>query len=210
MHSFRDNTVLLQAAYAVIVISPPRALYAILYDWFWKSDNDFLIAFHGKCVSAMHGFRDNKIVLPTGYDVIVSPPPGGAPSAFSGRITCSAVPYGNMETSTHHSSETSPNKTIKFCTFDYVRLLRHCAWNYLYPFGLCGCAKKTGRKKSHKNCIFHVCVERPLARGVQSNLAHMFISLVIKRAKFHRYNLRGLGAVRCWSFHVSTGNQGRP
>jgi len=120
MHSFRDNTVLLQAAYAVIVISPPRALYAILYDWFWKSDNDFLIAFHGNFVSAMHGFRDNKIVLPTGYDVIVSPPPGGAPSAFSGRITCSAVPYGNMETSTHHSSETSPNKTIKFCTFDDV------------------------------------------------------------------------------------------
>jgi len=26
---------------------------------------------------------------------------------------------------------------------------------------------------------------------------------VIKRAKFHQYNLWGFGAVRCWSFHVA-------
>jgi len=46
MHAFRDNEVLLQAAYDVIVISPPGGLHAIFQDGFWKSDHDFLIAFH--------------------------------------------------------------------------------------------------------------------------------------------------------------------
>jgi len=27
--------------------------------------------------AAMHGFHDNEVVLLTGYDVVVSPPPGG-------------------------------------------------------------------------------------------------------------------------------------
>jgi len=42
------------------------------------------------------------------------------------------VPYGNMETSTAHSSETSQVITMKFCTFDYVRETNTCAkfgWN---------------------------------------------------------------------------------
>jgi len=53
------------------------------------------------------------------------------------RITCSAValsrvlrtalvPYGNMETSTPHSSETSQVITMKFCTFDNVREKNTC------------------------------------------------------------------------------------
>jgi len=53
------------------------ALYAILHNRFWKSDHDFLIAFHSNFLPAMHGFRDNEVLLPTGYDVIVSAPPGG-------------------------------------------------------------------------------------------------------------------------------------
>jgi len=60
-------------------------------------------------------------------------------------ITCSAVelsrvlrtalvPYGNMETSTPHSSETSQIIMMKFSTFDYVRETNTCAkfgWNPL-------------------------------------------------------------------------------
>jgi len=76
MHGFRDYEVLLQARYDAIVISPPRALHPILHNGFWKSDHDFLIAVHSKLLCAMHGFRDNEVLLPTGYDVIVSPPPG--------------------------------------------------------------------------------------------------------------------------------------
>jgi len=54
-------------------------------------------------------------------------------------ITCSAVmlrtaliPYGNLETSTPHSCETSQVVTMKPCTFDYVRETNTCAkfgWN---------------------------------------------------------------------------------
>jgi len=35
--------------------------------------------------------------------------------------------------------------------------------------------RQAGRKKSHKKCIFHVCVEQPLAGGLQLNLAHVFV-----------------------------------
>jgi len=58
-------------------------------------------------------------------------------------ITCSAVAlsrvlrtalvlYGNMETSTPHSTETSQAITMKLCTFDHVRKTNTCAkcgWN---------------------------------------------------------------------------------
>jgi len=58
------------------------ALHDILHNGFWKSDHDFLIMFHGNFLSAMHGFRDNEVLLPNGYDVIFSPPPGGAARTF--------------------------------------------------------------------------------------------------------------------------------
>jgi len=53
------------------------SLHAILHEGFWKSDHNLLITFHSNVLSAMHGFRDNKVLLPNGYDAIVSPPPGG-------------------------------------------------------------------------------------------------------------------------------------
>jgi len=37
-------------------------------------------------LSAMHGFRDNEVFLPTGYDFIVSPPQGSTARTFSSRI----------------------------------------------------------------------------------------------------------------------------
>jgi len=33
-------------------------------------------------LSAMPGFRDNNVLLPTGHDVIVSPPPGALQVIF--------------------------------------------------------------------------------------------------------------------------------
>jgi len=53
----RDNEVLLQGVYDVIVISPKGALQAIFHDGFWKSDHDILIAFYSNFLSGMHGFR---------------------------------------------------------------------------------------------------------------------------------------------------------
>jgi len=82
MHGFQENEVLLQAGYDVIVISPLGVAHAILHNGFWKSDHEFLIAFHSKFVSVMHGFRDNEVLLQAGYDVIVISPPGGRFTLF--------------------------------------------------------------------------------------------------------------------------------
>jgi len=37
-------------------------------------------------VKKLNIFRDNEVLLPTVYDVIVSPPPGSAARSFSGQI----------------------------------------------------------------------------------------------------------------------------
>jgi len=86
MHGFRDNEVLLQARYDVIVIFPPGALNAIWHDGFWKSNHDFLIACHSNFLSGMHAFRDNEVLLQAGYDVIVISQLGGASRYFTKRI----------------------------------------------------------------------------------------------------------------------------
>jgi len=62
------------------------AVHAIFHGGFWKSDYDFLIVILSNFLSAMHGFRDNEVLLPTGYEVNVSLPPGGAARTFSWRI----------------------------------------------------------------------------------------------------------------------------
>jgi len=52
--------------------------------------------------------------------------------ALSRVLRTALVPYGNMETSTPHSSETSQVITMKLCMFDYVRETNTCAkfgWN---------------------------------------------------------------------------------
>jgi len=41
-----------------------------------------MIVSHSNFLFAMHGFRDNTVLLPSGYDVIVSPPSGGAARTF--------------------------------------------------------------------------------------------------------------------------------
>jgi len=45
--------------------------------------------------------------------------------------------------------------------------------------------KKAVRKagRSPKKCIFHVCVERPLAGGFQPNLAHVFVSRTLSNVQ---------------------------
>jgi len=71
--------------------------------------------------------------------------------------------------------------------------------------------KKTkGRKKSQEVYISRMCGATPSGRIPTKFGTCVRLMDVIKRAKLHRYNLRGFGAVRCWSFHVAIGNQGRP
>jgi len=84
MHGFRDNEVLLSTGYDAIVIPSPGDAVRISSGLFLKkSDHNFLIVFNSNFLSGMHGFRDNEVLLPTGFDVIVIWPPGG----FSGDFT---------------------------------------------------------------------------------------------------------------------------
>jgi len=39
-------------------------------------------SFHSNVLSAMHGFRDNEVLLQSGYDVVVISPSGGASRYF--------------------------------------------------------------------------------------------------------------------------------
>jgi len=57
-------------------------LRAIFPDRFRKGDYDFRIVIHSNFLSAMQGFRDNEVLLPTGYDVIVGVSPGSASGDF--------------------------------------------------------------------------------------------------------------------------------
>jgi len=56
---------------------------AIFHDCFWKSDHDFLIAFHGNFLSGMHGFRG--FYCTSGNDVMVIYPLGGISHRFCWR-----------------------------------------------------------------------------------------------------------------------------
>jgi len=81
-HGFRDNEVLLQAGYDVIVISLLGGLQASFHDELWKSDNDIPMTFYTNFLSRMHSFRDNEVSLQAGYDVIVISTLGGASGKF--------------------------------------------------------------------------------------------------------------------------------
>jgi len=71
---------------------------------------------------------------------------------------------------------TKPQRpTFAWRALPYVklRLLNNCAWTYLYPFGLCRCARKKGRKEEKSQEVY---ISRPLAGGFQLNLANVFVS----------------------------------
>jgi len=82
MHGFWDNEVYCQPDMTSSWFLCQGVLQAIFHDGFWKSDHDFLIVFHSNFLSAMHGFRDNEVLLQAGYDVIVISPLGAFQAIF--------------------------------------------------------------------------------------------------------------------------------
>ena len=76
--------------------------------------------------------------------------------------------------------------------------------------------KKTGRKeerkeeKSQEVYISRMCGATPSGRIPTKLGKCVYITKIIKLAKFHRYKCRGFGAVRCSNFYVAIGNSGRP
>jgi len=193
VHRFWFNELFMFAGNDVIAISSLGVLQVISDYGFWKGDPNFIFMFNWHFLSILNGLD----VIRLCWDFPKE-------AKFRGF-------WGKMTTKTSNERKTLAGRALSYAI---LSLLSHCAWNYFYPFGLCRCTRKkdrkAGRKKSHKKCIFHVSVERLLAGGFEPNLANVFVSPTIKRAKFHRYNLRGFGAVRCWSFNVAIGNPCRP
>jgi len=70
MHSFRYNEVLLPNGYGVIV-SPLPGVVARIFSWRILKERPWLTKSvpYSNFLSMMHGFRDIKVSLPTGYDV---------------------------------------------------------------------------------------------------------------------------------------------
>jgi len=79
LHGFRDITVVFQAGCDIIVSSRPGGAARTFHDGFAMSGHDFWIVIHTNFLSAMHGFRDNVVLLQAVYAVIVILPPRGAP-----------------------------------------------------------------------------------------------------------------------------------
>jgi len=174
---------------------------ANLHEAFWKGDPDFIKLnmnmFNWHFLSILNGLEVIRLLV-FGWDF----PTGGEILFILGKMT----PNTSME-----------RKTLAGRALPYakLRLLSHYAWNYLYPFGLCRCARKkrqTGRQEemSQEVYISRMC-GATLSGRIPTKLGiSVCLTDLIKLAKFHRYNFRVFGAVKCWSFHVATGNSGRP
>jgi len=70
MHGFRDNDVLLQAGYNVIVIFPLGAFQAIFHDGFRKSDHDFLLVVNGNFCPNSNGLEVIRYFLLRGISLL--------------------------------------------------------------------------------------------------------------------------------------------
>jgi len=183
--------------------------------WFWKGDSNFILVLHCNYTSKVHRLRFNELFTFAGNDVKAISSLGGASGNFWSRIptsySCSIdtlfiylerfIRYSTFFTwlqfpywgeilgiwGQNHLKTSNERKTLAGRPLPYakLRLLSHCAWNYLDPFGLCRCARKqkAGWKKSHKKCIFHVFVERPLAGGFQPNSANVFVSRALSNVQ---------------------------
>jgi len=60
-----------------------------------------MIVIHSNVLSAMHGFRENDVLLPTGHDVITSPPPDMTSSWFIRKMALQAIFHDGFWKSDH-------------------------------------------------------------------------------------------------------------
>jgi len=131
------------------------SLYAILHNGFWKGDPDLIFMFNWHLLSILNGLNVIRLFL-FGWEF---PTAGGR---NVGGFWAKWPKNVKWEKNTCWEG-TSLRQTASF------KPLR--VWSVQVR-------KKKGRKegRSHKKCIFHVCVERPLAGGFQPNLARVFVS----------------------------------
>jgi len=191
-----------------------------------------MIVIHSNFMSALHGFQDNEVLLPTGYDLIVSPPPVGAARTFSWKILKERPWLPDIVSRIWRHRDFSARGSFRLC---YRRILKERPWLPDSVQSTCWegtslrqtasfeqlCVKlslsvwpvpvrkkkwKEGKKEEVTRSVYFTYSGRiptKLSKCVR-------LTDVIKRSQFYRYISRGFGAVRCWSFHVAIRNPGRP
>jgi len=208
------------------------SLHAILHNGFWKSDYDFLIAFHsilfwdawfprqrGIIASRIGHYRDfsargrftlfyitdSEMTTPTFYscsiDFFVYLERFRRYSTFN--IWLGFPYWGEIlgVSGQNDPQDVNWEKTLAGMALPYakLRLLSYYAWNYLYPFGLCRCAryKKAGRmEKSQEVYISRMCGATRSSRIPTKLSTCVCLPDIITHAAFHWYSLKGFGAVR--------------
>jgi len=199
MHGFRDNAVLLQAGYDVIAISPPGIASSYFIWRILKGRSRLYVHVQLTLFVYLERFRRYlTFLIWLGF-----PYWGGRNIGVFGAKWPPKRQFREKHLLGGHFL--TPNCVFWAIVRELISIRLACAGAQEKNTKE---GRKAGRKKSHKKWIFHVCVEQPLADGFQPNLAHVFVSRTL--SNLHRYNLRGFGAVRCWSFHVAKWNQGRP
>jgi len=142
-----------------------EAFHAILHGGFWKSDTDFMFMFNWHFLSILNGL-DVIWLFVFGWDF----PTGGEILGVFGQ---NAPQNGKWEKKTCWEG-TSLRQTASFEPLCVKLSLSVWIETKEKKEKEKKAVKQEGR--SHKKCIFHVCVERPLAGGFQPDFVNMFVS----------------------------------
>jgi len=166
---------------------------AILHNRFWKGDPDFIFMFNWHFLSILHGLDVIQLLIWLGFPYW-GRNFGGKNWPPKRKIREKHLLGGHFLT---------PNCVFWAIVREIIFIRLACAGAQ---------EKKAGRQeeKSQEVYISRLCGATPSGRIPTKFGTCLCLTHVIKRAKFHRYDLRGFGAVRCWSFHVAIGNQARP
>jgi len=154
MHGFRDNEVLMQAGYDVIVLSPPGGASRYFTWWILKGQPRLYIHVWLTLLPILNGL--NVIRL---FNVVWDFPTGGEILGV------------------HGQNDPQNVKLEKNICWEGTSLRRTASFEPLCVKKGSKAGRQESRKEeSHKKYIFHVCVEQLLAGGFQPNLAHVFLS----------------------------------
>jgi len=164
MQGFRDNEVFLQAGYDVIMISPPGGASSYFIWSILKGQPRLYIHVQLTVFVYLERFRRYST-----FSIWLGFPYGGRNLGGFGvkwppkrQIREKHLLGGHFLT---------PNCVFWAIVRNIISIRLACAGAQERKKAV----RKAGRKKSNKNCIFHVCVEQSLAGGFQLNVAHMFV-----------------------------------
>jgi len=142
------------------------AFHAILHDGFWKGDPDFIFMFHFQMtlIFILNGLDVIRLFVLAGISLL------GA-KCWGGGVWPKWLPKRQIEEQYLLLGHfLAPNCVFWAIVRDII------SFRMAYAGGQENIIRQEGRKKRHKKCIFHVCVERLLAGGFQPNVDYVFVA----------------------------------